>query len=104
MFSRTFISGFGYFPPQKKYKLDFTKKMYTPSSTDKPKVIFTDSAKSNPKTPAEIAKERNRSKIIQFIWMKVYSFYTNQATSFYQNDQNELYILYLKIYINSHAR
>lgn len=56
----TFISGFGYFIPEKKYKVDFNKKMYTPANTDKPKVIFTDSAKNNTKSQAQIAKERNR--------------------------------------------
>ncbi|KAK7090218.1 uncharacterized protein [Littorina saxatilis] len=55
----TFISGFGYFMPEKKYKLDFNKTMYTPSNTDQPKVVFTDSAKSNTKTQAEIARDRN---------------------------------------------
>ncbi|XP_076453551.1 uncharacterized protein LOC143288799 [Babylonia areolata] len=56
----TYISGFGYFIPERKYKVDLNKKMYTPANTDKPKVIFTDSAKNNNKTQAEIAKERNR--------------------------------------------
>ncbi|KAL8567183.1 hypothetical protein ACOMHN_046593 [Nucella lapillus] len=56
----SYISGFGYFIPEKKYKLDFNKKMYTPANTDKPRIIFTDSTKNNSKTQAQIAKERNR--------------------------------------------
>ncbi|XP_048246890.1 uncharacterized protein LOC124119841 [Haliotis rufescens] len=59
-YDRQHISGFGWFLPQKKYRIQMSKIMFSPSRTEKPNVIFTDKIKQSKKTRQDVARERKK--------------------------------------------
>ncbi|XP_041358099.1 uncharacterized protein LOC121374984 [Gigantopelta aegis] len=59
-YDTTYQSGFGWFYPHKKHRLDMAKTMYSPSSTEKPNILYTDKVKSKKKTRQDFARERKR--------------------------------------------
>ncbi|XP_046555115.1 uncharacterized protein LOC124264417 [Haliotis rubra] len=60
-YDKQLMSGFGWFLPRKKYRIQMSKVMFSPSTTEKPNVIFTDRVKqSKKKTRQEIARERKK--------------------------------------------
>ncbi|GFR92158.1 hypothetical protein ElyMa_004346400 [Elysia marginata] len=58
-YDREHVTDFDWFFPEKKYKLDLNKTMYSPSTSDRPKVVFSDRGRSKDTSQAQIARERN---------------------------------------------
>ncbi|RUS78885.1 hypothetical protein EGW08_013360, partial [Elysia chlorotica] len=61
-YDREHVTDFDWFFPEKKYKLDLNKTMYSPSSSDRPQVIFSDRGRSKDTTQAQIARERRAAE------------------------------------------
>ncbi|XP_012940119.1 uncharacterized protein LOC101860420 isoform X1 [Aplysia californica] len=57
---RDHLTGFDWYFPEGKYKLNLSKTMYSPSNTGKTRVVFTDRRRSKTTTQAEIAAERRK--------------------------------------------
>ncbi|KAK3698156.1 hypothetical protein RRG08_021667 [Elysia crispata] len=61
-YDRDHVTDFDWFFPEKKYKLDLNKTMYSPSSSDRPQVIFSDQGRSKETTQAQLARERRAAE------------------------------------------
>ncbi|CAL1547610.1 unnamed protein product [Lymnaea stagnalis] len=59
-YDRTFLSGFDWFLPEKKFKLNMSKTSYVPAGDNIAKIVFTDQTKSVPRS--KIAQMRNKAQ------------------------------------------
>jgi len=59
----------GWYTPEDKFRIARSKAMYTPSGTEDPKIIFTDTVVAmpgeQPRTRQEIATQRNKGMCLE---------------------------------------